>query len=58
MSLLQIHPLFTLSIGDFIVSCTWLFGGSLWLHNYHERSHPAAGLGLCYVLAIATTVST
>ena len=50
----QVHPLFTLAVGDFILSCTWLFGGIVWLVN---QSTTASSLGLCYVLAIATLVS-
>lgn len=53
----QIHPLFTLSVGDFVLSCMWLFGGSLWFQSYksrHDEIH--LGIGLCYILAISTTV--
>ena len=35
----------------------WLFGGSLWFESYksrHDELHH--GIGLCYILAISTTV--
>lgn len=35
----------------------WLFGGAVWLDTKNEQSELHNGLGLCYVLAIATTVS-
>ncbi|XP_011404615.1 PREDICTED: transmembrane protein 116-like [Amphimedon queenslandica] len=57
LSNMEIHPLFSLAVGDFILSCLWLFGGSLWLDTYQDRYsdiHP--GLGLCYILAISTTI--
>ena len=45
--------MFVLAVGDFILSCTWLFGGSLWLHV----TDMPESQGLCYVLAVSTTVS-
>lgn len=54
LSSAEVHPLFTLSVGDFIVSCTWLFGGAVWIHN--KEKNAGNGLGLCYVLALATLI--
>lgn len=48
--------MFTLSVGDFILSCTWIFGGAVWLHGKNTDPN-GGGLGLCYVLAIATLAS-
>ena len=55
----QVHPLFILSVGDFILSILWLIGGVVWLSpdaNGWAKSNSASHTGMCYVLAVATTV--
>ena len=56
----QVHPLFILSVSDFILAILWMIGGIVWLtpgeHGWaSEGSDPHTGM--CYVLAVATTVS-
>jgi len=56
-----VHPLFILSVGDFILSILWMIGGIVWLSPGEggwagPNSDPHTGM--CYVLAIATTVSS
>ena len=57
----QVHPLFILSVGDFILSILWMIGGIVWLSPGEggwvgEDSSPHTGM--CYVLAVATTVGS
>ena len=57
----QVHPLFILSVSDFILAILWMIGGIVWLNPgsdgwANEGSDPHTGM--CYVLAIATTVSS
>jgi hypothetical protein len=54
----EIHPLFTLSIADFILSFTWLIGSCLWLHEINDFNVHSDILGLCYVLGITTTITS
>jgi len=49
----QVHPIFMLSVADFILAICWLLGGVLWLQT--KASHY---FGFCYFLAIITVVST
>ena len=49
----QVHPIFMLSVADFILAICWLLGGVLWLQT--KASHY---FGFCYFLAIVTVVST
>ena len=57
----QVHPLFILSVSDFILAILWMIGGIVWL-NPGEHGWASEGsdphTGMCYVLAVATTVST
>ena len=57
----QIHPLFILSVSDFILAILWMIGGIVWL-NPGEKGWATEGsdphTGMCYVLAVATTVSS
>jgi len=55
----QVHPLFILSVADFILSVLWMIGGIVWINPggggwAAESSDPHTGM--CYVLALATTV--
>ena len=56
----QVHPLFMLSVADFILSILWMIGGIVWLspgEGGWASSESDSHAGMCYVLAIATTVS-
>ena len=60
LSLSQVHPLFMLSVADFILSILWMIGGIVWLspgEGGWASSESESHAGMCYVLAIATTVS-
>ena len=53
------HPLFILSVADFILAILWLIGGVVWLSpdaNGWATPESETHTGMCYVLAIATTV--
>ena len=53
------HPLFILSVADFILAILWLVGGVVWLSpdaNGWATPESETHTGMCYVLAIATTV--
>ena len=56
----QVHPLFILSVADFILSILWMIGGVVWINPGDDgwaRDDSNPHTGMCYVLAIATTVS-
>lgn len=56
----QIHPLFMLSLGDFVVSMCWLVGGIVWLSPgaYHWGTiGGSTHTGMCYVLGIGTLLA-
>ena len=56
---LQVHPLFILSVADFILAILWLIGGVVWLTPDSDGwATPESNThtGMCYVLAVATTV--
>ena len=55
----QVHPLFILSVADFILAILWLIGGVVWLNpdsNGWATNASDPHTGMCYVLAISTTV--
>ena len=52
---LQIHPIFILSIADFLLACLWVAGGSLWLGEQSSRKDSKRGG--CFVVLLATVVS-
>ena len=49
--LFQVHPIFMLSVADFVLAICWLLGGALWLRQDAEHY-----FGFCYFLAIITVV--
>jgi len=56
----EVHPLFILSVGDFILSILWMIGGIVWLspgEGGWAGPHSDPHTGMCYVLAIATTMA-
>ena len=56
---LQVHPLFMLSLGDFVVSMCWLVGGVVWLTPGVYGWGTIGGsthTGMCYILGIGTLV--
>ena len=58
--ILQVHPLFILSVADFVLAILWLIGGIVWLNPDEygwAKEGSATHTGMCYVLAVATTVS-
>ena len=58
--LFQVHPLFILSVADFILAILWLIGGVVWLtpdSNGWAKPESSTHTGMCYVLGVATTVS-
>ena len=60
ITLLQVHPLFILSVADFVLAILWLIGGIVWLNPDEygwAKENSASHTGMCYVLAVATTVS-
>ena len=49
-----------LSVADFILAILWLIGGIVWLSpdgNGWATKKSSTHAGMCYVLAVATTVS-
>ncbi|XP_065892253.1 transmembrane protein 116-like [Dysidea avara] len=48
----EVHPIFMLSVADFILAICWLLGGVLWLQS--KATHY---FGFCYFLAIATVIA-
>ena len=49
-----------LSVADFILAILWLIGGIVWLSpdgNGWATEKSSTHAGMCYVLAVATTVS-
>lgn len=51
MLIMQIHPIFVLSVADFILACLWIIGGSFWLRRPIEHN-----IG-CLVVSLLTVVS-
>lgn len=49
-----------LSVADFVLAILWLIGGIVWLnpdYNGWAKEESSTHTGMCYVLAVATTVS-
>ncbi|KAL5477155.1 hypothetical protein EMCRGX_G023907 [Ephydatia muelleri] len=56
----QVHPLFMLSLGDFVVSMCWLVGGVVWLTPGVYGWGTIGGsthTGMCYILGIGTLLA-
>ena len=49
-ALVQVHPIFVLSIADLLLSVLWLLGGGAWLGGFKQRNW-------CYALSLFTVVS-
>ena len=54
----QVHPLFILSVADFVLSILWMIGGVVWISPGEGGWGASPHTGMCYVLGIATTVSS
>ena len=56
MCCIQIHPIFMLSIADFILGALWMAGGGIWLSDdpYHFKSRFSRKN--CFVILLATVV--
>jgi hypothetical protein len=56
----EVHPLFILSVADFVLAILWLIGGIVWLNPDEygwAKEESATHTGMCYVLAVATTMA-
>ena len=53
--LLQVHPIFMLSIADFLLATLWTVGGGLWLEGSFVRS--GSDRDGCFAILLATVVS-
>ena len=49
----QVHPIFVLSIADFMLAMLWVFGGGLWLRRDVNMSRV-----WCFSASLMTVVST
>ena len=48
--LLQVHPIFILSVADLLLSLLWVIGGGVWLRKFNDRVW-------CYAISLPTIVS-
>ncbi len=49
---MQVHPIFMLSIADFILGILWTVGGGLWLSEGYHRYRNG-----CFAILLTTVVS-
>ncbi|XP_064392891.1 transmembrane protein 116-like [Halichondria panicea] len=56
----EVHPLFILSVADFILSILWMIGGVVWLspgQGGWARNESDPHTGMCYVLGVSTSMA-
>lgn len=60
LSAAEVHPLFILSVADFIFSVLWMIGGVVWINpggGGWATNTSVPHTGMCYVLGTATTMT-